>query len=339
MKKLAQIIGFQPKENTSGIFFKKYADDYAIELDFEKEVINYGNLIICENKTTSNFSQPENFVVLECVNKLLEKGYKPQNIILEKTWASGHGTSGRLDVCVTHNDGSEYLLIECKTFGKEFDKEFAKLKTNGGQLFTYFKFSNKADLIMLYASQLSGNEIIYKNEIVKIEDDYRTGDVKDFYEKCNKLTKDNGVFEKWVDPYSFESKSLTINDLVEIKPEDSSFIFNRFLEILRHNVVSDKGNAFNKIFTLFLCKIFDEKDKEGSDKELEFQWLEGEDHKDFQLRLTDLYKQGMYEFLEKRVTDFSETEFNNKYNYLKEADRSSLLTEFRKIRQIGRAHV
>ena len=156
----------------------------------------------------ANFSQAENFVVLECVNRLLEKGYKPENITLEKTWAAGHGTSGRLDICVTREDGSEYLLIECKTYGKEFEKEFTRMKKDGGQLFTYFKFSNKADVIMLYSSELKRKEIVYRNEIVKIEEDYRSGDVKDFYEKWSKLTKDNGVFDKWVNPYNFESKSF-----------------------------------------------------------------------------------------------------------------------------------
>ncbi|MDO9038879.1 MAG: N-6 DNA methylase [Lutibacter sp.] len=331
-KKLIQNFNFQPKENTSGIFIKKYPDGYCIEVDFEKETFHFGGKIKIQGKDSQNITKPEDWVVLECVNRLLEKGYKPENISLEKVYPAGHGFSGRLDICVTREDGSEYLLIECKTFGKEFEKEFTRMKKDGGQLFTYFKFSNKADIIMLYASELNKNEIIYRNEIVKIEDDYRFGDVKDFYDKWSKLTKDNGVFDGWVKPYNFESKALTINELVEIKPEDSSFIFNRFLEILRHNVVSDKGNAFNKIFTLFLCKIYDEKDKEGTDNELEFQWKEGENHRDFQLRLTDLYKKGMYDFLEKRVTDFSETEFNNKFNYLKESDRASLLDEFRKIR-------
>lgn len=313
-KNLIQKLGFTPKENASGIFIKKYTscDNYAIEVDFEREIINYGSKIVAESKTTQNFSQAENWVVLECVNRLLEKGYKPQNITLEKTWGAGHGTSGRLDICVTREDGSEYLLIECKTYGKEFDKEFTRMQKDGGQLFTYFKFSNKADIIMLYASELKGNEIVYKNEIVKVEEDYRTGDVKDFYEKWNKLTKDNGVWEN--SPYDFKPKSLTINKLVEIKPEDSSFIFNRFLEILRHNVVSDKPNAFNKIFNLFLCKIYDEKDKEGTDEELDFQWIEGKDDDvTFQLRLTDLFKNGMKDFLEKEVTDFSDTDFENQY--------------------------
>jgi type I restriction enzyme M protein len=343
MKNLLQVIGFQTKENAKDIFIKKYSDGYIIEIDFHKEVINYGDKIICESKTTQNFSQSENFVVLECVNRILEKGYKPENITLEKTWAAGHGTSGRLDICVTREDGSEYLLIECKTHGKEFEKEFTRMKQNGGQLFTYFKFSNKADVIMLYSSEFKGKEIVYRNEIVKIEDDYRTGDVKDFYEKWSKLTKDNGVFDKWVNPYNFESKALTINDLEEIKQEDSSFIFNRFLEILRHNVVSDKGNAFNRIFTLFLCKIYDEKDKEDTDKELEFQWFESpftyegihyekDTHVTFQIRLTDLYKKGMKAFLEKNVTDFSESEFNSRYSFLTEEQRNPILQEFRKVR-------
>ena len=77
MRKLTQVIGFQPKENAKDIFIKKYQDGYVIEIDFHREIINYGDKIICESKTTQNFSQAENFVVLECVNRLLEKGYKP----------------------------------------------------------------------------------------------------------------------------------------------------------------------------------------------------------------------------------------------------------------------
>jgi len=337
-KNLVKKIGFQPKENAKDIFVKKYPDGYIIEIDFNKEIINYGDKIICESKTTSNFSQPENFVVLECVNRLLEKGYNPENIILEKTWASGHGTSGRLDICLTREDGSEYLLIECKTHGKEFEKEFTRMKKDGGQLFTYFKFSNKADVIMLYSSDLKGKEIVYRNEIVKIEDDYRSGDVKDFYQKWNKLTKDNGVFESWVDVYNFESKALTAKALKPIQEEDSSLIFNQFLEILRHNVVSDKPNAFNKIFTLFLCKVYDEKTTKPNE-ELKFQWIEGKDtskgenaYVDFLIRLSDLYKNGMLEFLEKEITDFSEVDFERKYKHLDDTVKKDLLREFNKIR-------
>ena len=333
-KDLVKELGFLPKDGAVGVYSKKYKqhNDYCIDIDFTNEKIYYGDIIASDYKTTQNFSQDENWVVLECVDRLLEKGYKPQNIVLEKTWAAGHGTSGRLDICVTRDDGSEYLLIECKTFGKEFDKAVAKMCKDGGQLFTYFKFSNKADVIMLYASELQGNKIIYKNEIVKIEDDYRVGDVKDFYEKWNKLPKDNGIFENWVKPYCFESKALIKSQLKPINQEDSSFIFNRFLEILRHNVVSDKGNAFNKIFTLFLCKVYDETTKQD-DEELDFQWKEGvDDNVSFQLRLTDLYKKGMELFLSRTVSDFNEEEFEHKYKSIDENIKQALIKEINKLR-------
>jgi type I restriction enzyme M protein len=334
VKKHISALGFLPKEHTINIFTKQYPQygGYCIDIDFVKEEINY-NEIVSDCKTTQNFAQPENFVVLECVDRLLNKGYKPQNIILEKVWRSGHGTSGRLDICVTRDDETPYLLIECKTLGKEFEKELVKTKKDGGQLFTYFQLSGcKADVIMLYASELKGNDIRFKNEIIKIEDEYRSGEVKDIYEKWNKLTKDNGIFDSWVKAYNFQSKALTKEQLREIKSEDSSFIFNRFLEILRHNVVSDKGNAFNKIFTLFLCKVYDETSAVDGE-ELAFQWKEGVDnHVDFQLRLTDLYSKGMKKFLERTVSDFSEEDFNNRCANLSEDTKKYLLQEVIKLR-------
>ena len=333
IKKLLLTLGFKPKNDAVDVYAKTYQqhNGYVIEVDFSKKSIDYGKLA-ADCKTTQNFSQNENWVVLECVNRLLEKGYSPQNIILEKTWPAGHGTSGRLDICVNNDDGSEYLLIECKTWGKEFDKELNNMYKNGGQLFTYFKFSNKSDVLMLYTSRLEKNSFEYKNAIIKIEDDYRVGDVKDFYDKWNKLTKDNGIFESWVAPYSFESKALIKNQLKPITQEDSSFIFNQFLEILRHNVVSDKGNAFNKIFTLFLCKVYDETSKQD-DEELDFQWKEGQDnHVSFQLRLTDLYKKGMEVFLSRIVSDFDEKEFENKYQHLSSQIKEQLLQEINTLR-------
>ncbi|WP_188111547.1 N-6 DNA methylase [Capnocytophaga canis] len=314
IKKLLQILGFQPKENAFGIFEKKYplCDNYVIEVDFDKKVINYGDKILAESKTTQNFSQPENFVVLECVNRLLEMGYQPENIVLEPTWKLGHIEKGRLDILVKKDDKA-YLMIECKTHGKEYNKELKNLHKDGGQLFSYFQQDKNAEILMLYTFDIQDNKTVPQCEIIKIEEEYRlTASVKDFYEKWNKLTKNNGVWEN--PPYNFKPKALTIDQLVDIKHEDSSFIFNRFLEILRHNVVSDKPNAFNKIFNLFLCKIYDEKDKDGTNEELEFQWIEGKDNDiSFQLRLTDLYKKGMESFLEKNVTDFSDEDFENQY--------------------------
>ena len=334
IKKLIQTLGFTPKENVADVFQKKYTacDNYAIEIDFDKEVFRFGDKIKAESRTTQNFSQAENRVVLECVDRLLEKGYQPQNITLEKTWATGHGTSGRLDILVTRDNGTAYLMIECKTWGTEFDKEFKNLEKNGGQLFTYFQQDKNADILMLYASELDEAGIKYTNVVVKIEEDYRqTGNVNDFYERWNKLPKTNGIFDSWTSAYEFQSKALTKQDLRILKQEDSSFIFNRFLEILRHNVVSDKPNAFNKIFTLFLCKIVDE--NKNKDEELEFQWIEGQDDDiSFQKRLTDLYSKGMRELLDKKVTDVSDEEFDKDFLQVEQKYKEKfrhILTEIR----------
>jgi hypothetical protein len=43
---------------------------------------------------------------------------------------------------------------------------------------------------------------------------------------------------------------LRKKDLRDFKPEDK--IVNRFEEILRHNNVSDKENAFNRLIALFI---------------------------------------------------------------------------------------
>jgi len=327
-KELLKKIGFLPKENVNEIFYKKFHsfDDYIIEVDFFKNKFNFGSKIKSDSSTTQNFSQEENWVVLECVNRLLEKGYKPEDITLEKIYPTGHGTSGRLDILVK-KDKKAYLMIECKTFNAEYDKALKKMQKDGGQLFTYFQQDRDTQYLMLYASQFEKGEIDFKCEIIKIEDHYReAGNVKDLYDRWNKLSKSNGIFDSWVNAYEFQNKALTVNDLKIIKQEDSSFIFNRFLEILRQNVVSDKPNAFNKIFTLFLCKIVDE--DRSKDDQLHFQYLEGEDDDiSFQKRLTDLYKRGMHDLLEKDVVDIGDEEFRNKFGSVDEKYK----TEFLKI--------
>ena len=305
MRKLAQVIGFQPKENAKDIFIKKYQDGYVIEIDFHREIINYGDKIICESKTTQNFSQAENFVVLECVNRLLEKGYKPESIILEPTWKLGHRDKGRLDILVKKEDKA-YLMIECKTFGKEFDDELKKMKKDGGQLFSYFQQDKNAEILMLYTSELKNNKIDFKNEFIVINEDYRLAPtVKDFYTIWSKETLYQGFWEN--EPYNFKRKKFTKADLIELNEEASTKIFHEFASILRKHSVSDKPNAFNKIFNLFLAKLYDE--AKGEDDELEFHWREDDNAVDFQVRLINLHRDGLFAFLEKEIEGIDERDF------------------------------
>ena len=59
------------------------------------------------------------------------------------------------------------MMIECKTFGKEFDDELKKMKKDGGQLFTYFQQDKDAQILVLYTSELINKKLEYKNEIIK----------------------------------------------------------------------------------------------------------------------------------------------------------------------------
>ncbi|EMY3558097.1 restriction endonuclease subunit S [Flavobacterium psychrophilum] len=328
MKDLIKKLDFEPKENASAIYIKKYLDGYAIEIDFDKKTFYFGGKIKIGGKDSQNITKPEDWVVLECVNRLLETGYKPENISLEKVYPAGHGFSGRLDICVTREDGSEYLLIECKTYGKEFDKEFTRIKKDGGQLFTYFKFNNKADVIMLYASQLINNEIIYPNEIVKIEENYKLGGTKDFYNSWNKKTYQNIVWEN--KPYNSETKkTFTKDDLKPLSKEQSDTIFHGFASILRKHSVSDKPNAFNKIFNLFLAKLYDE--AKGDDMELDFHWREDDNPIDFQVRLINLHKKGLEAFLAKEIAGIEDSDFEGYKNAEELLERKKKILMFNNV--------
>ena len=94
--------------------------------------------MISGGEFTSNFSSDENFVVFECVDRLLSKGYKPEHIELEPKWKVGHGASGgRADILIKDHNNDPLLVIECKNAGKEFDKYWKKTLLDGDQLFSY----------------------------------------------------------------------------------------------------------------------------------------------------------------------------------------------------------
>lgn len=91
--------------------------DCCITVDFKNEKIIYpeDKGMIIHRKTTCNFSEPENFVVLECITSLLDKGYKPEHIELEKPMPGGHDdTGGFCDIQVKDNTGKTFLLLSVK---------------------------------------------------------------------------------------------------------------------------------------------------------------------------------------------------------------------------------
>ncbi len=298
---------------------KKYNtfNNYIIRINFNTEKIEYRQDNISEengirwgDSTTSNFANSENFVVLECIDRLIEKGYSPQNLYLEYKFPLGRNEKGKLDILVFDNEQKAYLMIECKTWGAEFTKEQKKMQKDGGQLFSYFVQDKATQYLCLYTSHLQNDIVEYANDIIKVQEEWsELNNQKEIHEHWNKNVSDNGIFEQWANTYDIEIKALVRGRLQPLTKDDSGRIFNQFAEILRHNVVSDKPNAFNKMLNLFICKIIDE-DK-NDDEQVEFQWLEDDTNESLQLRLNDLYKKGMSRFLNIDVTDFSENDISD----------------------------
>ena len=103
------------KDTLKTLGFIAYGDIYekafseigcSLKVDFQAKRLIYPNEIRGRERNDS-FDQKENFVVFECVCRLLSKGYRPEHIELEKEWHLGHDAKGgRADICVSDTSGS-----------------------------------------------------------------------------------------------------------------------------------------------------------------------------------------------------------------------------------------
>lgn len=295
--------------------YSKQYNEGKIEVDIKKEEINYmDGKIRVDRKTTSNLSQAENIVVLECVDRLLVKGYKADNIILEKKYPTGRSKDW-LDILVRNNENKSFLMIECKTYGREYNKENEKMHEDGGQLLSYFQQDcTDTKYLCLYTSKYDevSKKIIYENSIIEVADSFHKGKVEDTFLnwKDNGFpTKKHGIFEEDVMPFNLILRNTTFGDLNDLDKDSSQEVIKEFKEILRHNLVSDKQNAFNKLLNLFICKIFDERNKRKMD-EVSFQIIENETDEQLYDKIYKLYKKGAKEFLHININDnYSGQEF------------------------------
>lgn len=315
-KKWLDNLGFIVKDGTQSSFSKIFkAYEIIITLNparIEKSVIDYGKEIKIHRTTTTNFSQSENLVILECVCRLLEKGYSPNSIELEKSWNLRHKGKGFVDILVKDIVDNSFLMIECKNWGEDFNKEKNKMFKDGGQLLSYFRQDRKVKALCLYASKLEGGKIHYTSEIIDTSNLQGQNDIEIFNSWDNTFNN-KGIFEDGINSYEFKNIGLTYNDLDDLEVSDGQTIFHQFAEILRKHVVSDKPNAFNKIFNLFICKIQDEDTNvidSNKKKDLDFQFKANDNFESLFNRLNNLYKKGLGNYINIHVPDVSSEEFN-----------------------------
>ena len=323
LKQLLSLLGY--KEVSPKRFKREFASfDCCLEVDLEAEKLIYpqDKGLKVNDDTTSNFSKPENFVVFECINRLLEKGYRPEHIEIEKKWALGHDRKGgKGDICIYDIDGKNMLqIIECKTYGTKYKEALKILRIDGGQLFSYWQQERSTKWISLYASDIVDGAVVYENDIIDCSDD---ANLKLLSKKDDSLKLYSGahtvgeLLEAWKETYIMKLwqglifgndstaykigvKPLRKKDLKELT-EEYREIGAQFAEILRHNNVSDKENAFNRLVALFICKLVDETRK-GDNDEVDFQYKQGTDtYESLQDRLQRLHQEGMLKFMNEEM--------------------------------------
>lgn len=67
--------------------------------------------------------------------------------------------------------GNDLLfIVECKTYGNEFDNALKTLKNDGGQLFSYYQQERSTKWLMLYASDIDNDKVLHQVSTVPVFD-------------------------------------------------------------------------------------------------------------------------------------------------------------------------
>ena len=301
------------------------------------------------------FEQGENLVMLECVCRLLNKGYKPEHLTLEKQWRLGRSAKGgRADIVVRSRDSDKTLLIiECKTWGAEYEREKKHMRANGGQLFSYFQQDKSTGFLALYASRLAGGVVQFQNAIVPVSDSPKERRLQAekpddilIYEKATtvresleawehkregKTFEDKGIFEDDREPYNPGFRPRRIRDLHAFSEEAN--VYDDFMEILRHNNISDRSNAFNRFISLVLAKMEDESSKKLGDV-ADFQFKPGiDDAESLYERLQALYTRAMRNYLrEEPINHTLETIRNIVEDFPRQTSQDDLYRIYRELK-------
>lgn len=318
-----------------GAIYSKTIGSAVLKVDTQLERITYPDGLTVNGEFTCNFFSPENFVVLECVHRLLEKGYKPEHIELEPKWKLGHGASGgRADILVSDNQKKPLLLIECKTAGREFDKAWRSTLQHGDQLFSYAQQISETQFLCLYTSDIDNGALRYQSHIIAHRDNEKylddkpdfkgfksVTDVKERYAVWRDTYKldftSKGVFEDNIQPYHIGKDKYSLADLQAISAADQQKKYHEFATILRQHNVSGRENAFDKLVNLFLCKLVDETE---NPHELKFYWkgVAYDTHFELLDRLQQLYQAGMGKFLGERITYIDQTAVRNAMRFIRQ---------------------
>ena len=322
-------LGFRAENN----IYQKSIGQADLKVNFNQQLIIYpeDRGLKVNERQTCNFSHNENFVVFECVHRLLEKGYKPEHLELEPRWKVGRGASGgRADILVRDQKNNPLLIIECKTAGDEFEKAWDKTRQDGDQLFGYAQQISETQFLCLYTSNFTRNGLDFDYKIIPHRDNpeileqdttllsfAQATNVKDRFAVWHNTYKlahtTGGVFEGNIQAYQIGKNNYTLaDDTKDIDTIDKEGKYHEFRTILRKHNIARRENAFEVLVNLFLCKIVDEEDNKAN---LKFYWkgIAYDNYFDFVDRLQDLYQKGMSKFLNEKISYISNEQIDNAF--------------------------
>ena len=332
--------GFTKRGN---IYKKEYSQGASIEVNTDTQKITYSpvdslfkegefptkdkpaNGFVIHRDTTLNFSANENFVCLVCTHLLLKKGYEPKHIVFEPAFKVGHVNKPSYgDILVFDKEYNPLVLIENKTFGTEFSKEWNLMQKDGGQLFSYLgplvNVMGRCQNLVLFAADFDEKEVLLKNHIITLKDNEKRlkelDNAKSFadaqgkyYEVWDqtygKSFETKGLFEDDIEAYSVGKLKYTINDLKGLSHAEIRPIYHEFATILRNHAITDFEHSFYILIDLFLCKITDELNN-PDDLQFYYKGIARDTPKEYCNRLLKLYQQGKRQLFNVEVVNKDE---------------------------------
>ena len=343
---LADLLRYFEFTETGKIFRKDYTNGASIEVNFNTQEILYAPLdttfkeaefptkdkpakgFVIHRKTTLNFSAKENFVCLVCVHLLLKKGYSPKHIVFEPAFKSGHVNKPSYgDLLVFNKEYKPLVLIENKTYGSEFSKEWNSMLKDGGQLFSYLggmsQTTGYSENLVLYAADFD-EKLVQKSHIITLKDNEKRikeldnpktfqGAKDKLFEVWNetyaKSFETKGLFDDDVEPYSIGKLKYTIHDLEGLSHAEIRPIYHEFATILRNHAITDFEHSFYILVDLFLCKITDERNN-PDDLQFRYKGITRDTPKEYCARLLDLYQQGKKQLFDVDVINKNESDIS-----------------------------
>lgn len=328
---------------SGNIYRREYSQGASIEVNFDTQKITYAPIdslfkegefptkdkpakgFVIHRDTTLNFSANENYVCLTCVHLLLKKGYEPKHIVFEPAFKVGHVNKPSYgDILVFDKEYNPLVLIENKTYGTEFSKEWNLMQKDGGQLFSYLgPLVNVMGLcknLVLFAADFDEKEVILKNHIITLKDNEKRLNELDnaksfadaqgkYYEVWDqtygKSFETKGLFEDDIAAYSVGKLKYTINDLKGLSHAEIRPIYHEFATILRNHAITDFEHSFYILIDLFLCKITDELNN-PDDLQFYYKGIARDTPKEYCNRLLKLYQLGKQKLFNVEVVNKDE---------------------------------